>query len=206
MGTSLCVAVVNHKVLTSSDPTGGAGAWHTTNIYPYEVTRQGDFSDTLTCVPGLCLIAGSDGYLIGASNPLAGLSAWVGTSIGDETGLDGVACVSRKLCIETGGIVIMGSAKAERAGARWRAYSNRLATEREHANFMSVACTPSGLCIAGGTAGTTSGVVTVDTNVARYPHSWHITRVGGSGIVAVTCPASNLCLASDQHGEVLVGS
>lgn len=206
MGTTLCVAVTgNHAVLTSTDPTGGASAWHATDIYPYEATKSGT-SDALTCAPGLCLIAGNEGYVIGASNPLEGLSAWVGTSVQYESPLYGVACVSRKLCIETAGPSIESSTDAGHGGGAWRPDERPMRSGRLYANYMSATCTPGGLCVAGGGVGASAGIVSVDTNVVRHPHSWLTTRVGNGAIVAVACPANDLCVAANERGEVLVGS
>ncbi|HSC20483.1 MAG TPA: hypothetical protein VLC07_02030 [Solirubrobacterales bacterium] len=73
--TALCAAVDNNgDVLTSTDPTGGAGAWTFTNLAPFpgidETAANAMFGVSCDSAT-LCAIAGSEGRIYTSSEPFS---------------------------------------------------------------------------------------------------------------------------------------
>lgn len=204
--TAVCVAITGaNKILTTSNPTGGPGAWKSTDLYPYA-------PNAVACQPGLCVIAGEDGYVLAATNPLGGLGAWAGNQIGYQEPISGVACASRKLCVADDGFgEVLSSTRPARGNGHWRADWSARSSRTTTPLLSSGTCTPTGLCaIAGGEYGRSgvirSGIIVTNTNPARHPRSWKQARVDSAPISAIACPTSTFCVAADRQGDILTAS
>jgi hypothetical protein len=97
---SLCVAVsgegyTSGKVLTSTNPTGGASAWRVTQL-----DETLDLRGVSCGTPTLCVAVAQQGRLLVSTNPTGGASAWreLGTP-GGPGDLQGVSCVATALCV-----------------------------------------------------------------------------------------------------------
>jgi hypothetical protein len=72
---SLCVGVGAGNVLTSTNPAGGASAWHSATIAPGKILFG------LTCPSvSLCVTSDSNGTLYASANPAGGAPAWTAAS------------------------------------------------------------------------------------------------------------------------------
>ncbi len=123
---SLCVSVEEAagRVVTSTNPTGGASAWMTS----YVEGLNG--FDEVSCTPaGLCVVTsyggnGSDGNVIVSTDPAAGADAWTEANVyGDQITrpdpilplrsivLTGVSCASPGFCVvvDINGRVVVGT-------------------------------------------------------------------------------------------------
>ncbi|HEY5262105.1 MAG TPA: hypothetical protein VIJ33_08325 [Solirubrobacteraceae bacterium] len=100
---SLCVAsYYGHEgpdpiggVLTSTDPTGGAGAWTATNL---QESVNGISCPTV----GLCVATPNEpsaGLVLTSTDPTGGAGAWATTNTGLYTTLQSVSCASTTLCV-----------------------------------------------------------------------------------------------------------
>ena len=110
--TSLCVATDGlGNVIWSTDPTGGASAWHDTNLLPSALLRA-------SCWSSSCLVSGGNSDLFGSANPAAGATGWSSTTITHGGGtfyLDEVSCRSDGQCFGAG---YDGGIKQRRHGRR----------------------------------------------------------------------------------------
>jgi hypothetical protein len=93
-----CVATdTAGNVITSSNPSGGAGAWT-----PSAVDSHGLAG--VSCafgyeVPPLCGAVDDAGDALTSTNPLGGASTWASTSIDGTTALTAISCPSIELCV-----------------------------------------------------------------------------------------------------------
>ncbi len=200
--TPMCVAISGkNDVLTTTNPTGGPSAWETTDVYPYAPTSM-TMPNAVACVPGLCTIAGEDGYILAATDPTQGLAAWIGNQIESRSPLSGVACVSNKLCVAYEYGFIMSSTHPARGSGGWR-LGSVVHGSRTLTPLDSATCTPTGFCAIAGGEYRRSGIIITNTNPARHPRSWKQARVDKTLITTIACPTSALCVAADEHGNIL---
>ena len=83
------------EVWTSTDPAGGASAWHAASI------DSANFLNAVTCESAsLCLAVDNVGNVFTSSNPAAGASTWAKTDVdGINNSLSGVSCASSSFCV-----------------------------------------------------------------------------------------------------------
>lgn len=108
--SSLCVAVdVNGNVVTSSNPTRGAGAWTLTNVDGGNELRDVSCPNVSLCVG---VDADGNGNAVTSTNPTGGASAWTVAHVDGSNVLNGVSCPSSTLCVAVDAIgnVIIGTA------------------------------------------------------------------------------------------------
>ncbi|MGA8746198.1 MAG: hypothetical protein WB507_10075 [Solirubrobacterales bacterium] len=191
---NLCVAVVSNPrhVLTSTEPTGGASAWHITELPPQALQMEG-----ISCPSAhLCVAVTSKGNVVTSTDPTGGASDWTTAEVGEGSGLRGVACPNESLCVAVGppGKVFVSTDPAGGTAA-WSMVSVAAGLE----NLYGVSCSTSSLCVAAGFGGIISS-----TNPAANPSSWHATTVGLSvQDTGVFCNSSAGCAVTDNNGDVI---
>src|SRR5439155_25704446 len=161
-GIHLCVAV-GGNVLTSTNPTGGAGAWAATKI-----SGANSLNGVSCPTIHLCVAVDAAGNVLTSSNPTKGAAAWKVTHVDGPAGcpppteglarcfLGGVACPSTILCVavDQGGNVV--TSKNPTGGATAWKVTHVAGT----ALLNGVSCPTPTLCIAVGD----NGSVAVSTN------------------------------------------
>src|SRR4051794_22360254 len=87
---SLCVAVDHGgNVVTSTNPTGGPGAWSITKVDP------GNELLAVTCASASLCVAGDwAGNIITSTNPTGGAGAWTVSHVDGNNRVTGVSCPS----------------------------------------------------------------------------------------------------------------
>jgi hypothetical protein len=210
---SLCVAVDNAgRVLTSTDPLGGARTWQTADV---------DATNSLTGVscpsPTLCVAVDGQGNVASTATPSAP-STWavahVDTSITEPSPygggpglLRGISCPSVSLClaVDSVGNVVASGAPAGGAGA-WGLihidnnsdYGCTAGGLTCQAPLMGVSCPMPSLC---GAVDFTGNVLQTTTPVT--PAAWPSQPTGGGGprsLWSVSCPTTILCATVDGAG------
>jgi hypothetical protein len=195
---TFCVAVDDQgNALTTHRPTGGAGAWRVRNIDPSFEGSSGTVTPSLTAVScssaALC-VAGDEfpGRVITSKHPTGGASAWkINQGIGVDAGLDGVSCPSRNFCVVATGETILASTHPTRRG--------QTSTSTGASKLDAAACVGTSLCVAVDEA--TGRALSSHRPAARHP-SWTLAEADPNGLLAVSCPALNLCVAADDNGNV----
>ena len=138
----LCVAVDNAgNALSSTNPTGGPGAWHVQKISAAGLVG-------ISCsASGSCLAVDEAGDALASSDPAAASATWSETPI-DGGALSAVSCASTGLCVATGA---RGEAFASDNVAdpipTWSASS------ADSAGVAGISCLAGGLCLAVGPDG-----------------------------------------------------
>ncbi len=103
--THLCLAgsLSAGAVLSSTNPTGGANAWTTTQIPSSAGVQAMSCPSTTLCVAGSYGVAGSHGNMIWSTNPTGGANAWTATPIPRFGAVDAISCPSTTLCVAGNG-------------------------------------------------------------------------------------------------------
>ncbi len=213
--TSLCVVSgTNNLIATSTDPTGGPGAWS------YRYVGDGPWPETenwsaqgisgkpirgLSCPSAsLCVGVTEQGNIYSSTNPTGPPSAWNNVQIDDGTGrnthLFGVSCPTVSLCVavsgkrEDTGRIFTSTDPTGGSGA-W--HSIGLAEPFE---FRAISCPTVSLCVAIGN----DGRIVVSTEPTGDAGAWRIVGApaGPGTMQAIFClPA--LCLSGNEGGNLI---
>ena len=200
--TSLCVAVgSNGLVLTSTDPTGAAGSWHSSTVGQPMGCYKGECRYSwlvgVSCVPGTSMCAALDdqGDVLTSTDPTNG-SSWNTAHVDAANRLLGVSCASASLCVAVDGAGNVLSSTDPTGGAS--AWSM---TNIDGARSLSgVACPSAVLCVAVDDAGTALS----STDPTGGGSTWSTANIdGATALSAVSCASSALCVGVDQAGDAL---
>jgi hypothetical protein len=186
-----CVAVdVEGDVITSTNPSGGAGAWKVASIDPSaNVFGQTTLLPTtgVSCAdPSLCVAVDQGGNVIVSTNPGGGAAAWTLSGIDGLASLSGISCPDEHLCVAVGsttaagypaGVVLTSTDPADGPDT-WKVVTL-------NASEVVTSTDPTGGAGAWSSAG-------VDSTV--------------SNTTAISCPSAYLCVAVDSDGNVLTST
>lgn len=200
---TFCAAVDDAgNVVTSTDPAGGASAWSA----PALIGEQVGYLAGISCPSsGLCVATGgydTTGSIITSTNPTGGASAWTTTLIGGQP--SGVTCASAALCLvkdESGFDVSTNPTGGFNAWA---------IEEVGATGWSAPSCPSTSLCVAisrtGGISNAGGSVIT--TTEPTTPGAWSapVEIDAGAALQSVTCPSAALCVAVNEHGELLTST
>ncbi len=184
-----CVAVSSSgAVITSSNPTSGAGAWS---------DRPGliaNLPEGISCPSTtLCVVADAGGNVDVSTNPASG--AWTVTNLTSSAALLGISCASVSLCVATDGSGDVFTSTNPTGGAG--AWSGGLADT--HGAIHAVACLSTTVC----SAADTGGFTVFSTNPKGGSSTWTTGQVfAAAGAETLSCPATNLCALGASFGHV----
>jgi hypothetical protein len=200
--TSFCLAGGYGGVEYSTDPTGGASAWHAVKIGKSSAAYRVSCPSRSFCAA----VNAAGGDVLTTSNPAGGASAWKTTAVDGTSGLVklvGISCPSRSLCVatDTGGDVLTSTRPAGGASA-WH-----------HVDLGSIvdaiACPTSTVCVGKSTG---AGELFTATDPTGAASAWHAGKVswlppdgeGGPGIayLPLACGSASLCLGGNNYGDV----
>lgn len=200
---SLCVAGDSAgNIVTSTNPTGGAGTWSVAHVAQHDITAVSCPSTSL------CVAGNEAGELITSTNPTGGAGAWTATDMG-EVGLYAVSCPSTSLCVAVGngscpvgfpscvegdqdGDVLTSTNPAGGAGTWSRANVENIIS------ILGVSCPAVSLCVAGDQEGN----VLTSANPTGGAGAWTVTKVA-QYIDAVACPSVSLCVVGNSDGDLM---
>lgn len=181
---SLCVVVDSAgDLITSQDPSGGAGAWHL-------VSGVGTNTGVSCPSVSLCVALASDGVMV-STNPTGGAGAWrdVAMATSPAPWAASVSCPAASLCVvgdSSGNVVTSTNPTGDASG--WTATHISVGSGNEN---MQVSCASASLCVAVDGA----GYVFTSTDPTGGQGAWATTNLGqGNPISAVSCPTASLCL------------
>ncbi|MGB8840493.1 MAG: hypothetical protein WCC64_05445, partial [Aliidongia sp.] len=193
---TLCVVVAGGNVITSTDPTGGASEWTSTEL----AIEKGSYLTGVSCSStNFCLAVDAGGDVVTSTDPTGGAAAWSVANV-DSHLLDEPSCVpSGGLCVvgASEGSVITSTDPMGGAGAWTRRHLDI------GSNYLEgVSCVSVSLCVAVGTPGN----VVVSTDPTSEGGAWIEMHVDEHELNAVSCPSVGLCVAVDQDGGVVTSS
>jgi hypothetical protein len=209
---SLCVAVgSNDAVASSSDPTGGIGAWRIGNLQEPGSYSEPPAGSGTVLLPGaqirgvscptttFCVAVTRLGGIFTTTHPDGGVGAWNGFQLqesGPRTHLYGVSCPSPSLCVAVGlgGKIVTSTDPAGGPGA-WS-----VAQLPEPLELQDVSCASPGLCVAVGMEGELGGQIVTSSNPTGGAAAWSVVRDPRFGsLMGVSCPASFFCVTGNDH-------
>lgn len=203
---SLCVAVsgersTSGKVLTSTNPTGGASAWTIAQL-----DESLDLRGVSCGTPTLCVAVAQQGRLLVSTNPTGGVSAWrdLGTP-GGPGDLQGVSCAATVICVagNAGGNLLTSTNPA--AASSWRETNGGVSVE-----VTGVSCLPTRQCVAVDN----NGDVLTSNDPTDGGGSWSVTRLIPyeqpadehalplNGLFGVSCVSISFCALAASDGRI----
>jgi hypothetical protein len=208
--TSLCVAVSGEretagKVLTSTDPTGGAPAWKVTQL-----NESLDLRSVSCGTPTLCVAVAQQGRMLTSTNPTGSASAW--TELGAPGGprnLQGVSCAATVLCVagNVGGNLLTSTNPT--AASSWREAEGGSSVQ-----VTGVSCLPSRQCAAVDN----NGDVITSNDPTGKNGSWSRTKLIPyvepaseleeplNGLFGVSCVSESFCAVVGADGQIFTST
>lgn len=207
---SLCVAVsgerqTSGKVLTSTNPTGGAAAWTVTQL-----DESLDLRAVSCGTPTLCVAVAQEGRLLVSTNPTGGASAW--TELGTPGGsgnLQAISCVAAVLCVagNSGGNLLTSTNPT--ALSSWGEANGGVSVQ-----VTDVSCLPTRQCVAVDN----NGDVLTSNDPTKGRGSWSVTRLIPyeqpasehelplNGLFGVSCVSTSFCAMVAIDGKVFTNT
>ena len=194
-----CIALQENKVLTSTDPTGGASAWHAAVLETGDERGGGPprSFESVACVSmEFCVAGGQEGLLASASTPTGGVGAWAVADLQvGSNWLRGVSCAPSGLCVavDYAGNVVASTDPG--GGAReWGE------AHIDSSPFAAVSCASGSLCVAVDEA----GHIFSSTDPTGGSGAWHGVTIEGVGsFTGVSCVPEGECVATAYGGSVV---
>jgi RHS repeat-associated protein len=183
---TFCAALdATGNVVTSTDPTGGASAWHVTS------RPGGDRVSAISCVSSTLCVALTKGHILTSTDPTGGATAWTTLSVATATFstrstlATAVSCAPTGLCavLDEKGDVLTSTDPTGGASA-WTV------AKVDTGRLSRVSCPSASFCVAAGTGGETFA----STDPAGGPSAWK-SFPGSAGASTLTCPSPALCIA-----------
>ncbi|HET6999478.1 MAG TPA: hypothetical protein VFI03_12930 [Solirubrobacterales bacterium] len=207
---SLCVAVsgerfTSGKILTSTNPTGGASAWTVAQLDESLDLRA------ISCgTATLCVAVAQEGRLLVSTNPTGGASAW--TELGTPGGsgnLQAVSCTATVLCVagNAGGNLL--SSTNPTALSSWGETNGGASVQ-----ITDITCLPTRKCVAVDN----NGDVLTSNDPMEGPGSWSVTRLIPyvqpadeyelplNGLFGVSCVSTSFCALVAIEGQIFTNT
>jgi hypothetical protein len=205
-----CVAVSGRReepgyVFTSTDPTGGADAWHAITL-----GEQFEFRGVSCPTVSLCVAVAGDGRIVVSTDPAGGPSAWrVVGAPGGPGSVQAVFCLTT-LCLagnESGNLLTTTNPDGP-LGA-WDSFPGGGSVA-----ITGVSCPTASLCLAVDNNGSvlrsedpTGGrAAWAYENVIPFAPPPPGGYLEGNALFAASCPSPRLCIASGSQGQILASS
>ena len=194
----LCLTATEGKLIYTTNPAGGASAWHsiTLDSEPFDMIaaiscRSVHFCVLIDDVPPTSGPSNGTGKVFYSTNPGGGLSAWKkGATIVDDF-LQGLSCPSKSLCVAGGQGGVDWTTDVTDPSGSWEFQQGSSAGAID-----AVSCPSTTLCLAVPdlTAQGNNDIVTTRPTSGK----WRKTPVG-SGYL--TCASTSLCVAAAYPGQ-----
>lgn len=201
-------------IATSTDPTGGAGAWHT--VYAGEGRFESPSGvpaissrqvQGISCPSAqLCVAVTTLGQIYTSINPTGGASAWNVAELkptGENIHLYGVSCPTESFCVAVSGRrvntgKVFTSTDPTAGAAAWAETDLG-----EGFDFRAVSCSSTTLCVAAGA----QGELVASRNPTGGTGAWSsIGAPGGAGILQSIACIAGLCLTGNTGGNLLTAT
>lgn len=208
---SFCVAVSGRrvntgKVFSTTDPTGGASAWHEADL-----AGEPDLRAVSCASTSLCVATGEHGEIVASREPGGEASAWAGLGTpGGGSILQSVSCVPG-ICLSgmSGGNLLVATEPTAPGG--WRESGGGASVQ-----ITGTSCASASACVAVDN----NGDVTVSTDPTGAHPGWTSTNIRpyGEGVeeeegsedanalFGASCPTLGLCVAVGSNGGIFTST
>ena len=178
-------------MLTSTNPTGGPGAWASFDV-------GGTTGLNAISCPSTSFCAAVDDYgnVLTSTSPTGGAGAWSVANIDGSKRLYGISCPSASLCVagDIDGNVLTSTNPTGGAGA-WSSPVNIAGNN----TLTSVSCPSASFCAAMDYGGN----VRTSTNPTGGAGAWSGAKIDGLGRVwTISCLSASFCATADVAGNV----
>jgi hypothetical protein len=192
------------KVFSSHNPTGGAAAWHETQLDP-----SFDLRGVSCSSPSLCLAVGQNETMLVSTNPDGPPSAWRDLdSPAGPAHLQGVDCVPGLCLAGNAGGSILSSVEPAAQPPQWVARNGGGSVP-----ITGISCPSASRCLAVDD----NGDVLTSTDPTGGAEAWSFQNVlpyvpkpdyepSLNGMFAVSCPSTELCAIAAANGTVLTST
>lgn len=187
-----CVGVGGPGVVTTTDPAGGASAWH----YATAAVAAGA---VLSCpATTLCVSGTADGGIVTSADPTGGAAARPRpVQVDGSTVITASACPAASLCV-AGDALGQVLSSADPAAGKWKlARVTPSAVSPDQAGILAVSCPRPSFCVAAAHGGY------VLTSADPASGQWQEFTLTEMNLTAPTCPTTSLCLAVTGFGQVV---
>ncbi len=206
--TQLCVAVsFEGLIYTSTNPTGGASAWTTTDLAGAGPNTH--FYGVSCPSPNFCAAAAGGAKVVTSTNPTGGASAWSTTQLEGPLELRGISCLSTALCVAVGdngsritpqptdaGEILSST---NPLGGSWQ----RAERTDGQGSLYGISCPSPTLCATGNLYGS----LLVASNPTGPADAWKSAPGGGAvQITDVDCPSPTQCVAVNNNADVMTST
>lgn len=198
---TLCVTVGNNNsVASSTDPTGGAGAW--SFVFPGSgavwQTNNGAYNGAqirgISCPStSLCVSVSLDGFIYSTTDPTGPASAWNTVDIskkGPNTHMYGVSCPTPSMCVAVafGGRIIT-TTNPTGGETAWTTTQLPQALQ-----LSAVSCPSVSLCVAV----SRDGAIVSSTDPTGGPGAWQVVAEPTfEQLFGVSCASPSLCVTAN---------
>lgn len=193
--SGFCAATDTGKVFWSSEPTGGAGAWHRTRLpFRYEIYPEIACPSATFCVSPA---EGRFGSLVVSRDPSGGPRSWHSRRLKTTGGLTSVSCPSISFCLATGFAGdVFTSSNPSGPGSAWHLSQ----TPQDEGVTSQVSCGSPAFCAV-------ASFQDVFTSTRPAGGSWDAKRLTrrSDPLGALSCTSEAFCLVADGRGAVSVG-
>jgi hypothetical protein len=202
---SLCVAsdIWGQRVLSSSDPIGGATAWTVARIAAPTADPAGVHTSIACASATACLLVGVDGAGVSfeatSPDPVGGAGAWKVTRNPFAGQVDAVAC-SRTICLaDTAQPSVLQATSEPGAGMpAWHQVDETTSLQQT----WGVACAPASLCLTFAVQD-----IATSTNPGAAHPAWQTAAIDTfDQLDAIGCRAPSTCVAVDGSGDVVASA
>jgi hypothetical protein len=196
LSDSSCVAVdANGNVLESSNPTGGASAWHISKVLEGPNAYGAGAFSGVVCAAGPMCLAVYGTQIWATFDPTAGSAGWFQTNL--AVPLYGASCATTSFCAAIDDLGNVLSTTSPAGAGPWNV------THLAGVSLLSVSCPEVTFCVASDIAGD----VLVSSDPGGGASQWGTLAVDGAeAITSVSCPSSSFCAAVDDSGNVLTST
>ena len=179
--------------LSSTNPTGGAGAW----IASPMPEVPGNAYSGLSCASrSLCVAVGGN-TIATSTNPISATNTWTQITLPGAKDLRGVSCPSKSLCVVTDfqlGKIFASTDPTGGASAWKRVLTKQVA-------FQAISCPSISLCVAVASVPLAdSDAFVTSTNPTGGTRSWKTVRLPSVLIWNISCASRALCVAAGEDG------
>jgi hypothetical protein len=206
-----CVAVSYEGLIyTSTNPTGGAGAWAVTDLSPEgpNIHMYGVSCPTTS----LCVAVGDEGVIASSTQPLGGAGAW-GEAVLPGADIDrdllGVSCPTAALCVTGNSVNTLFTSTSPTGPAGAWAPAQGGSTVQ----ITDVACPSPTRCVAIDNNGdvltstdpTGGAPAWTFQNITPYP-SVENESTTPNGMFGVSCPTATFCAIAATRGQIFTST
>ncbi len=207
----LCVvAEAGGDIASSTDPTGGTGAWTIAHADTALGAECGKYGPDEGCDPGLdsvscptmtfCAASDTNGNVIASTDPASPTYAWTRTTVDSWPTFGYITCPSVSLCVKFADYSDSLGVSSNPADdpAAW----HLTVIDSNSYGVSGVTCRSATLCVGFDSA----GQVVTSTHPTGGSSAWKVTNIDPGGSLSVNCSPTGLCIAFDSVGNAFTSA